>query len=85
MEYQNGQYGTLLDATINSYNPSQYSNLLSGGLNNTSNAYTNAYKGGAAGTANLASTLGNLGAQLGSRGNQGPSGADMSNASFGGF
>jgi hypothetical protein len=84
MGYQNGTQNTLLDATINSYNPSQYSNLLSQGLNNTSNAYTNAYNGGAAGTANLSSTLGNIGAQLASNtGGSGYTGPDMGNASFG--
>lgn len=83
MGYQNGTQNTLLDATINSYNPSQYSNLLSQGMTNAGSAYTNAYNGGAAGTANLSSTLGNLGAQYGaSLGSGNGGGADMSNASF---
>lgn len=89
MAYQNGPGGTLptmLDATINSYNPSQYSNLLSQGMTNAGSAYTNAYNGGAAGTANLSSTLGNLGAQYASSlGSGNGGGADMGNASFGEF
>lgn len=82
MGYQNGTQNTLLDSYINSYNPSQYANLLSGGLANASGAYTNAYNGGAPGTANLSNALSQLGSQLGSGANKSGGGADMGNSSF---
>jgi hypothetical protein len=80
----------LVQGTLASYDPQATgaSSLLNQGLNNASNAYSNAYNNGAAGTANLASTFGQLGSSLVSsigNNNSNSGGADMSNSSFGDY
>lgn len=83
----------LLNNVLATYDPSANgtNSLSSIGLQNAGSAYTNAFNNGAAGTANLSSTLGSLGGSLASGSNsnagfQNDAGqADSSNASFGDY
>lgn len=89
MNQQNTLSNGLLQGTLSSYDPSATgaSSLINNGMNNAGAAYTGAYNAGSAGTANLASTFGQLGSALGSSignnaSNAGSGVADMSNSSF---
>jgi hypothetical protein len=64
-----GQYQTNLQTglagdVIQSYGPQQYESLLNTGLQQSGSAYTGAYNNGAAGTAGLSNSLGNLASSL---------------------
>jgi hypothetical protein len=54
----------LASSVLNSYDPSQYSSLLSTGLTSAGSAYNSAYTAGSTNTAGLSSALGSLGGSL---------------------
>jgi len=88
-QYQTGLQTNLADQVLNTYSPSQYTGLLDTGLQQSGNAYSQAFNNGAAGTSNLSSALGNLGGSLKIGGSGGSSSGvgipDMDAASFGDY